>query len=296
MRAWSASRFQLDLPAGHRFPQGKFALVRELVVEGSILPAARIEEPGPVSRETLALVHERAWIDAFFDGALDAAALRRLGLPWTDAVRERTLHAVQCTVEAARDALDCGVGVHLGGGTHHAFADRGEGFCIFNDVAVAIRSLQRDGRLRRCAIVDLDVHQGNGSARLFAADAEVYTFSMHSDRNYPFDKEQSRLDVGLPDGCDDARYLALLDEHLPRVLDDARPELVCYLAGVDPHAEDRFGRLALTAAGLRERDRRVIAACKRRGLPLAVTLAGGYARSLPLVAALHANTIRELIA
>jgi acetoin utilization deacetylase AcuC-like enzyme len=296
IRAWSAWRYALDLPEGHRFPQGKYALVRDRVIEAGVLPAAQILDPSAVDAETLALVHERRWIGDFLEGTVSAAALRRLGLPWSPAVRERAVRATWSTIEAARDALVYGAGMHLGGGTHHAFADRGEGFCVFNDVAVAIRRLQHDGRLRRVAVVDLDVHQGNGTAALFAGDPDVFTFSMHSERNYPFEKEQSRLDVGLPDGCDDATYLEALDTHLPRVLDEAQPELVFFLAGVDPHVGDRFGRLGLSAEGLRARDRRVLEACRRRDLPVAITLAGGYGRDLERVAALHAATVAEAVA
>jgi acetoin utilization deacetylase AcuC-like enzyme len=201
---------------------------------------------------------------------------------------------VQATVEAARDALDTGAGVTLAGGTHHAFADRGEGFCVFNDVAVAVRLLQREGRLRRAVIVDLDVHQGNGNARIFAGDPDVRTFSMHGAKNFPFHKEESWRDVELDDRTGDAEYLALLDRHLDEVLDTARPELVVYLAGADPYVEDRFGRLALSKDGLRARDRRVFTAARRRGLPVLLTMSGGYARDINDIAEIHSTTVHEL--
>jgi acetoin utilization deacetylase AcuC-like enzyme len=202
---------------------------------------------------------------------------------------------VQGTLEAARDALAGGAGVNLAGGTHHAFPDHGEGFCVFNDVAVAIRVLQREGAIRRAAIVDLDVHQGNGTAAIFAGDPDVGTFSMHGANNYPFRKEQSRLDVELEDGCDDAGYLARLERHLEPVLSDPRPDLVVYIAGADPYAEDRLGRLRLSIEGLARRDRMVFAACRRRSLPVAVVLGGGYARDLADVVTIHANTVRLLL-
>ena len=216
-RAWSSARFTVPLPSGHRFPIAKYAMVRDAVVRRGLLPPEAIEEPGEVRRADLALVHTAGYIDAIIDGTMDEAAVRRLGFPWSAELRERALRTVQGTIEAARDALSSGAGINLAGGTHHAFADRGEGFCVFNDVAVASRVLQRDGLARRIAIIDLDVHQGNGTARIFADDETVFTFSMHGETNFPFHKEASSRDVGLPDGCDDAAYLAALSSHLDPV-------------------------------------------------------------------------------
>ena len=296
MRAWSSARFTVPLPDGHRFPIAKYALVRDTVVRLGLLAPEAIEEPEAADAATVALAHTAPYVEAVLCGTLAAEATRRLGFPWSPELRERSLRSVQGTVEAARDALDGGAGINLAGGTHHAFADRGEGFCVFNDVAVAIRALRRERRLGRVAIVDLDVHQGNGTARIFAGDEATYTFSLHGEKNYPFHKEASRLDVALPDGCDDASYLAALERHLAPALDAAAPELVFYLAGADPYLDDRFGRLGLTMAGLRERDRMVFGLCRARGLPVAVTLAGGYARKLEDVARIHAGTMEELLA
>jgi acetoin utilization deacetylase AcuC-like enzyme len=294
VRAWSSSRFSVALPAGHRFPIAKYQAVRDGVVARGLLPADAIHEPDRVERTDLALVHTAEYVASIEDGTLPEPAVRRLGFPWGPGLRERSFRTVQGTVEAARDALATGAGINLAGGTHHAFAERGEGFCVFNDVAVATRVLQREGQLRRVAVVDLDVHQGNGTARLFAGDEDVHTFSMHGERNYPFHREQSRLDVELPDGTGDDTYLATLDRHLDAVLDAAAPELVFYLAGADPFAGDRFGRLALSLDGLRARDRRVLGACARRGVPVAVTLAGGYAERMEDIVTIHANTVEEL--
>jgi acetoin utilization deacetylase AcuC-like enzyme len=294
VRAWSSSRFSVALPAGHRFPIAKYQAVRDGVVARGLLPADAIHEPDRVERTDLALVHTAEYVASIEDGTLPEPAVRRLGFPWGPGLRERSFRTVQGTVEAARDALATGAGLNLAGGTHHAFAERGEGFCVFNDVAVATRVLQREGQLRRVAVVDLDVHQGNGTARLFAGDEDVHTFSMHGERNYPFHREQSRLDVELPDGTGDDTYLATLDRHLDAVLDAAAPELVFYLAGADPFAGDRFGRLALSLDGLRARDRRVLGACARRGVPVAVTLAGGYAERMEDIVTIHANTVEEL--
>jgi acetoin utilization deacetylase AcuC-like enzyme len=240
-------------------------------------------------------VHTDAYVEAVLGGTLGAAEVRRLGFPWSPALRERSLRTAQGTVEAARDALEHGLGLNLAGGTHHAFAGRGEGFCVFNDVAIAVRVLQREGRIRRVAIVDLDVHQGNGTARIFAGDPDVFTFSMHGEKNYPFQRERSRLDVELPDRCRDADYLAELDRHLDPVLDTAGADLVFYLAGADPYLDDRFGRLGLGKDGLRRRDRAVFQACRRRGLPLVLTLAGGYARELGDIVDIHCATVAEAL-
>lgn len=294
MRAWSSARFGVPLPAGHRFPIAKYGLIRDGMVARGLLAAHAIAEPGPADPAELALAHTGAYISTVLSGAMSEAAQRRLGFPWGPELRERSLRTVGGTIEACRDALGTGSGLNLAGGTHHAFGDHGEGFCVFNDVAVAVRTLQRDNLLGRAAVVDLDVHQGNGTAALFAGDPRVYTFSMHGAKNYPFRKERSRLDVELDDGADDATYLRLLDRHLEPVLDEARPDLVVYLAGADPFAGDRFGRLALSIDGLRRRDRAVFAACRARGIPVAVTLAGGYASDLADVVTIHANTVVEL--
>ena len=296
MRAWSSADFTIALPEGHRFPISKYARVRDGVVARGLLPRSAIHVPERVERWALGLVHTPRYIDAVLDGTLSAAEQRRLGFPWGPGLPERSLRTVQATVEAARDALSAGAGITLAGGTHHAFPDHGEGFCVFNDVAVAIRLLEREGRLRRVAIVDLDVHQGNGTARIFEDEPDVFTFSMHGARNFPFRRERSRLDVELEDGTDDATYLGTLDRHLDGVLDAARPELVCYLAGADPYAGDRFGRLGMSIDGLRERDRRVFRACRARGIPLLLTLAGGYARDIEDIVTIHANTVEELLA
>ena len=295
MRAWSSSRFTVPLPPGHRFPIEKYALVRDAVAQSGLLGAGTIEEPERVKRSDLERVHTPAYIDAILNGALDASAARRLGFPWSEALRERSLRTVQGTLEAGRDALDRGAGVNLAGGTHHAFHDRGEGFCVFNDVAVAIRTLQAEGHIVRAAVIDLDVHQGNGTAAIFRDEPSVFTFSMHGGKNYPFEKEHSRLDLELPDGCEDETYLSLLEQHLDAVLDQSAADIVFYLGGADPYAGDRFGRLKLSIEGLRRRDRMVFQACSRRGQPVVMTLAGGYATQLHDIVTIHLNTLRELV-
>ena len=293
-RAWSSARFSVPLPSGHRFPIAKYAMIRDAVAASGVLDGG-IEEPDRVERWALSLVHTERWIDAVSAGTTSDAEVRRLGFPWSPELQERSMRTVQATLEAARDALDSGIGITLAGGTHHAFADRGEGYCVFNDVAVAIKVLQREGRIRRAAILDLDVHQGNGTAAIFQGDADVFTFSMHGRKNYPFHKEQSTLDVELEDGCDDGDYLALLDHHLTDVLDHCSPDLVCYLGGADPYQGDRLGRLRLSMDGLARRDRMVFARCRTRGLPVVLTMAGGYAEQIGDIAMIHANSVRELV-
>jgi acetoin utilization deacetylase AcuC-like enzyme len=296
MRAWSSARFTVPLPDGHRFPIAKYARIRDEVVARGLLSTRAIEEPDRADRWALEQVHTSTYADAVLAGTLTSAEVRRLGFPWSPHLRERSLRTVQGTLEAARDALETGLGINLAGGTHHAYPGHGEGFCVFNDVAIAIRVLQGEGRLARAAVVDLDVHQGNGTAHIFTDDPDVFTFSMQGARNYPFRKERSALDVELDDGCEDAAYLAALDAHLGPVLDAARPELVFYLGGADPYLHDRFGRLGLTVAGLLERDRRAFGAFRCRGLPAVLTLAGGYARELEDVVTIQANTVQVALA
>ncbi|HJR33395.1 MAG TPA: histone deacetylase [Gemmatimonadales bacterium] len=296
MRAWTPARFAVPLPEGHRFPMAKYAMIAEGVVARGIVPRERLAEPSRASREAVTRVHDAGYVDAVLEHGLTEAEQRRLGFPWRPELAERSLRTVQGTIEATRDALACGIGLNLAGGTHHAFPGHGEGFCVFNDVAIAIRTLQSEGRITRAVVVDLDVHQGNGTARIFADDPGVFTFSMHGAGNYPFRKERSRLDLELPDRTGDDAYLALLSRHLDAVLEEARADLALFIAGADPYRFDRLGRLSLSMEGLEQRDAAVLAACRRRGLPVAVVLGGGYAADLQDVVTIHANTCALLSA
>jgi acetoin utilization deacetylase AcuC-like enzyme len=251
-----------------------------------------LHEPERATRDALLLVHTPSYVDRFLAGELTEPEMRRLGFPWSPALVERSLRAVGGTCAAAVAALEDGVAMNLAGGTHHAFADHGEGFCVFNDVAIAVRLLQRAGRVGNAAIVDLDVHQGNGTNSIFADDDSVFTFSMHGGRNYPFHKVPGSLDVELPDGAGVEHYLTLLAEHLPRVIAASQPDLVLYLAGADPHEGDALGRLALTFEGLARRDAFVIDLCREVGLPVAITIAGGYGRNLDDTVRVHLETAR----
>jgi acetoin utilization deacetylase AcuC-like enzyme len=270
----------------------KYALLRERVIAEGIVAHEHLHDPARVSRDDLLLVHTADYVDRFTAGELTRDEERKLGFPWSAALVERSYRAAGGTVEASRHALTHGIAMNLAGGTHHAFPSHGEGFCVFNDVAVAIRALQRDGRIERAAVIDLDVHQGNGTHAIFAGDASVFTFSMHGGRNYPFHKVAGSLDVELPDRTDDDDYLALLAESLPRVLADSRPDVVVYLAGADAHERDRLGRLALTFEGLARRDTMVIDQCREVGIPVAVTIAGGYGDPIDSTVDAHVATAR----
>ncbi|HEV8236701.1 MAG TPA: histone deacetylase [Gemmatimonadaceae bacterium] len=291
-RVWTSARYTFPLPPGHRFPIAKYELLREQVLTSGIVAPEALREPARATRAALLLVHTAGYVDRFLDGSLTAVELRRLGFPWSTALVERSLRAVGGTCEAASAALDDGIAMNLAGGTHHAFADHGEGFCVFNDVAVAVRTLQRAGRVRRAAIIDLDVHQGNGTNAIFAGDDSVFTFSMHGGRNYPFHKVPGSLDVELADGTGDDEYLARLTTHLPDVLARSQADLVLYLAGADPHADDSLGRLGLSCDGLARRDAFVIDLCREVGLPVAITIAGGYGRNIAETVRIHLETAR----
>ena len=292
MKAFYSDRFVLPLPDGHKFPMAKYSGLRERIIADEIVQPDDLHEAPAASWDDLRLVHTPAYVEAVAAGALPREMQRRIGFPWSPEMVERSRRSVGATIAAAHAALDEGVAANLAGGTHHSFADRGEGFCVFNDVAVAARVLQRDGEARRIAIVDLDVHQGNGTASIFAGDPSVFTFSMHGDKNFPFRKEVSDLDVPLADGTADEGYLALLRHHLPAVLDRHQPDFVFYLAGADPYEGDRLGRLKLTIDGLRVRDEVVFTSCRERRLPVAVSMSGGYANDVNAIISIHANTIR----
>lgn len=267
------------LPEGYRFPMAKFGRLYQYLLAQSLATGSQFHAPpGPAPRRWLQLVHETAYIDAFCSGSLEPRAMRRIGLPWSEALVRRARIAVAGTVLTARLALAHGLACNTAGGTHHAFAGFGAGYCIFNDLAVTARLLQREGLVRRVLIVDLDVHQGDGTASIFAGDPDVYTLSVHCESNFPLRKQRSDHDLALPAATGDRAYLAHLERILPGVFDAARPDLVLYDAGVDPHANDRLGKLELTDAGLWRRDRTVLAACAERGVPVACVIGGGYDR------------------
>ena len=301
MDAYYSDHFVLPLPPGHRFPMGKYRLLRDRLA--AELPALRLHEAPAASDGELALAHGPGYIAAVAEGRLTAAQQREIGFPWSARMVERARRSVGASIAAARAALRDGVGANLAGGTHHACADRGSGYCVFNDIAVAARLMQAEWqrahrRLLRVAVVDLDVHQGNGTAAIFRDDPTVFTLSLHGARNFPFRKEAGDLDVELPDGCRDDAYLAALDGALATLWArhaDGPPGLVFYLAGADPHEADRLGRLKLSAAGLAERDRRVFAACAERGIPVALSMGGGYGEPIEATVEVHLATYRAAL-
>jgi len=291
VRAFYSDHFVLPLPEGHRFPMAKYSGLRQRILDTGILPRTALHEAPAASWDDLRLVHTPAYVDAVATGTVAPDIQRRIGFPWTPGMVERSRRSVGATIAATQAALDDGLAANLAGGTHHAFADRGEGYCVFNDVAVAARVLLRDSALSRVAIVDCDVHQGNGTAAIFHHDPSVFTFSMHGATNFPFRKEESDLDIALPDGTGDDAYLTLLETHLAQVLDSHQPECVYYLAGADPYEGDRLGKLKLTIAGLRRRDDIVLQRCHALGIPTVITMSGGYAYDIDAIVTIHAATI-----
>jgi acetoin utilization deacetylase AcuC-like enzyme len=302
VQCFYADQFVLPLPAGHRFPMGKYKLLRDALARE--LPELRLQPAPAASEGELALVHTPRYVSAVLEGLLSDAEQREIGFPWSPAMAERARRSVGATIAAARTALSEGVAANLAGGTHHAQADKGSGYCVFNDVGVAARLMQaewhRHGHgLLRVAVIDLDVHQGNGTAALFRDDPTVFTLSLHGAKNFPFRKEASDLDLELPDGCTDEPYLQSLDSALAELWrrhGEQRPGLVFYLAGADPHEGDRLGRLKLSTAGLAERDRRVFAACGQRGIPVAMAMAGGYGRDLEQTVEVQLGSFRAACA
>jgi len=280
----------------HVFPMRKFRLVREEIVKRGIVQDSEVLAPVPAAVEQVLRVHDRAYVDKLADGRLSVLEEAVLELPYSKQLVEASFLCAGGSVLAARRALSQGIGINLGGGFHHAFPDHGEGFCVFNDIAIAIRALQHEGLIRRAAVIDLDVHQGNGTAAIFAEDPTVVTFSMHEEQNYPAHKPPSDLDIGLDSGTGGAEYLAALEENAPAILERHAPGLVAYVAGADPYEEDQLGRLRLTRDDLRRRDRIVFDACAERKIPVVVMLAGGYAAKVEDTVGIHADMVEAAFA
>jgi acetoin utilization deacetylase AcuC-like enzyme len=285
---FTSNAFVLPLPAGHRFPMAKYARLAERVAR---LAGPLMHVPEAATDEELLRAHDAGYVDAVSRGTLDERALRQIGFPWSPAMVERSRRSAGATLAACRSALARGVGINLAGGTHHAHRAHGEGFCVFNDAAVAARAMQAEGLARRVLVVDLDVHQGDGTAAIFEGDTTVTTLSVHGRQNFPFRKRASAVDVELDDGTTDDAYLATLATVLPRAIDRARPDLAVYLAGADPFEGDRLGRLGLTKAGLADRDRMVLDQLGALGIPVAIAMAGGYAEDVDDVVDIHVATV-----
>jgi acetoin utilization deacetylase AcuC-like enzyme len=291
MLIFYSDHFALPLPEGHRFPVEKYSLLRQRIIEQRLIPECSLRVPEPASDEQLLRVHHAEYLNRFAAGELSERETRRIGFPWSPALVERSRRSVGGTIAACRAALQQGIAANLAGGTHHAYADHGEGFCVFNDAAVAARAMQAEGRADRIAVLDCDVHQGNGTASIFRDDPSVFTFSVHCEKNFPFHKEPSSLDIPLPDGAGDAAYLEAVEHGVRSALEHFRPDLAIYLAGADPFSGDSLGRLAVSKAGLQQRDRLVFSLCQTSHVPVAVTLSGGYARNIHDTVDIHLHTV-----
>jgi acetoin utilization deacetylase AcuC-like enzyme len=292
VKVFYTDQFVLPLPEGHRFPMQKYRLLRERVMAAGIVALSDMLTPAAASDEEIERAHDPHYRARVQTGRLSEPEIRRIGFPWSPEMVERSRRSSGATIQACRAALTDGIAVNLAGGTHHAFRSCGEGFCIFKDSAIAARAVQAEGLVKHIIVIDCDVHQGNGTAAIFADDLSVFTYSIHGAKNFPLRKEMSDLDVGLPDGAADHDYLSALEPSLRSALGKAKPDLAIFLAGADPYAGDRFGRLALTKKGLAERDRLVFDLCQAMGLPIAVTMAGGYAREIDDIVDIHFETVR----
>ncbi|GEO02957.1 histone deacetylase [Adhaeribacter aerolatus] len=289
--AWN-HRYAHPLPAGHRFPMLKYELLPEqLLYEGTITPD-NLFSPEPLDEETILLTHDPDYWHRLSHLQLTPSEIRKTGFPLSAGLVQREIIIMNGTVQAALFALEFGIGMNIAGGTHHAFTNRGEGFCLLNDIAIAANYLLKHTAISCILVIDLDVHQGNGTAQIFADEPRVFTFSMHSGHNYPFHKEKSDLDVPLPDGLEDAGYLKILQSHLPQLFDQVQPDFVFYQSGVDILETDKLGRLKVSMAGCKERDRLVLETCRRHKLPVTASMGGGYSEKIADIVEAHANTFR----
>lgn len=292
LKCFYTDHFVLPLPADHRFPMRKYGLLRERVISEGVIRPEDLRVPDAATDEDILRAHDADYLERVKSGTLSAKEIRRIGFPWTLEMVERSRRSSGATMAACRVALMEGMAVNLAGGTHHAFRDHGEGYCVFNDSAIAARAMQAEGCVRRVVVLDCDVHQGNGTAAILRDDPTIFTFSIHGEKNFPYHKEQSDMDVELLDGTGDKVYLDILEEGIQRALAMSNADLVIYLAGADPFEGDRLGRLKLTKDGLRQRDELVLGLCKAQRLPVAITMAGGYARNVDDIADIHVATVR----
>lgn len=292
-RIFYSPYYYADIGENHVFPIKKFELVRDILIDEGTIRPEEVLEPEPARLADILLLHTEDYVRGLIDGTLEKNTVRRLGLPWSESLVRRTFLAVSGTINASFHALETGISSNLAGGTHHAFPDRGEGFCVLNDVAIAIRVLQKKRLARRFLIIDLDVHQGNGTAFIFRDEEEVFTFSMHGEKNYPLFKETSNLDIEFADGTADAEYLETLEQVLPRIFLH-EPDIVYYLGGADPYENDKLGRLNLTKTGLKKRDEAVLRFSREHNTPIVTTMSGGYAKDIRDTVEIHCNTIRAV--
>jgi acetoin utilization deacetylase AcuC-like enzyme len=289
VKVFTSDQHEVPLPPGHRFPMGKYAALRRRLLERCLLGAEDLVPAEPAPREALERAHDPAYVRAFLDGSIDDKAMRKIGFPWSEALVRRTLASAGGTLAAMRAARQDGIAGNLAGGTHHAAHAEGSGFCVFNDLAVAAHAALADG-VERVLIVDVDVHQGDGTAKIFAGEPAVFTLSLHGAKNFPFKKPEGSLDVELPDGTGDEAYLMVLVPALRQAFAACDPQLVLVQAGVDALAEDKLGRLNLTLEGLKARDEQILGLCRERGVPTVLTLGGGYAEPISVSVEAHAGT------
>lgn len=292
MKIFHTDSFAIPLPKNHSFPISKYALLRKRIINSHLFSPQDLCIPHAATDAEISRTHDPIYLRRLHQGQLTAKEVRRIGLPWSPELVERARRSAGATVEACFAALDGGVAVHLGGGTHHAFKDQGQGYCVFNDSVIAVRALQAETHSKRVLILDCDVHQGNGTAALLQSDPTAFTFSIHGKNNFPYRKVKSDLDIALDDGANDRVYLDALESGIRASLKQARANAVIYLAGADPYAEDRFGRLDVSKDGLAKRDRMVLDHCHKAGLPVAITMAGGYAPNIEDTVDIHFQTIR----
>ena len=292
MKIFYTDSFAMSLPQDHRFPINKYALLRKRIADSSLFRPQDFCIPHAATAAEIIRAHDPDYVRRVQNGELSARELRRIGFPWSPELVERAKRSAGATVDACFSALDEGIAIHLGGGTHHAFSDQGQGYCVFNDSAIAARSLQADTHIRRVLILDCDVHQGNGTAAILQNDPTIFTFSIHGQNNFPFHKEKSDLDIALEDDAGDSLYLDVLQKGLAESLARAGAEFVIYLAGADPFSGDRIGRLAVSKEGLAARDRMVLRQCRKAGLPVAITMAGGYAPDIEDTVDVHFQTVQ----
>ena len=292
MKVFYSDHFVLPLPEGHRFPMKKYSMLREKVQQDGICGPGELRIPHAATDQEILRAHDAGYLKKVVSGTLTDKEMRRIGFPWSARMVERSRRASGGTLDACRSALEEGLAANLAGGTHHAFADLGEGFCVLNDSAIAARALRAEGLVEKVLVVDTDVHQGNGTASILRGDPHVFTLSIHGAKNYPFRKEESDLDVALPDGADDEAFITALSEALDLVLNRESWDLAIFLAGADPFEGDKLGRLSVTKEGLAKRDRVVTEGCRGRGIPVAVTMAGGYAPEVEDTVDIHFQTVK----
>ena len=295
MKLFYIDTFDFPLPEGHRFPLNKYYLLRERIISEGLVPQENFCLPHAATDEELAKAHDAVYINRIKKGLLTTQEIRRIGFPWSAELVERSRRSCGATIEACGQAIRDGVAIHLAGGTHHAFHNYGEGYCLFNDSVVASRVVQSEEKVERIIIIDCDVHKGNGTASILADDPSIFTFSIHGKKNFPFDNEKSDLDIPLDDNTDDAAYLKALEEGLSHAFTVTKPDIALYLAGADPYTTDRFGRLALTKQGLTERDKLVFDHCLGEGIPIAITMAGGYAENVNDTVDIHFQTVKTAL-